>query len=220
VVVIILAVWLVAFSPVLGVRTVSVSGTHRLTVDEVRTAAAVRSGTPLIRLDTGAVRARVAALPDVADVEVSVSYPSTVHITITERTPVGYLTTSTGYVLIDRSGAQYRQSVTQPAGLPRFELPTNADGSTNSTDPEVVASGHAIAVVAAALASTSAPVLAKLSAISANSPDSITLVLRDGRIVTWGSADRSDEKARLLPALLLQPGSRFDVSNPDLVVVR
>jgi cell division protein FtsQ len=74
-----------------------------------------------------------------------------------------------------------------------------------------------VATVAGAL---TAPVLHKLSLISASDPSAITLQLRDGRSVQWGSADRSADKAQVLPALLARPGTDFDVSNPDLVVAR
>jgi cell division protein FtsQ len=208
VVVVIAAVWLVAFSPMLGARTVTVTGTHSITADQVLDAAAIGQGTPLIRLDTTAVRHRIEKLLDVATAQVTLAYPSTVHITVTERVPVGYFAQGNGFVLVDKTGAQYRTVVTVPATLPRFALPTGDDARS---------SGQAVAVAAGAL---TAPVLSKLAQVSANSPLSITLVLRDGRIVTWGSADRSAEKARLLPALLAQPGTRIDLSNPDLVVVR
>jgi cell division protein FtsQ len=45
-------------------------------------------------------------------------------------------------------------------------------------------------------------------------------VLRDHRVVRWGSPDRSSDKARVLSALLARPGTVFDVSDPDLVYAR
>jgi cell division protein FtsQ len=74
-----------------------------------------------------------------------------------------------------------------------------------------------VADVAAAL---STAVRAQLVQVSADSPQSITLVLRDGRTVLWGSSERNEQKAALLPALLTQPGQHFDVSNPDFVIAR
>ena len=209
---VLIAVWVVAFSPLLGVRTVAVSGTRSLTVAQIRSAAAVSHGSPLIRLDTAAIRARVEALPEVASASVTVTYPSTVRIRVVERVPVGYLanvgTGGSSFVLVDGSGAQYTEVTAAPAGLPRFALPSGSGAQ---------ATGHAVAVVAAAL---SKPTLAALAQISADTPDSISLILRDGRTVSWGSAERSQQKAALLPALLTQAGSHFDVSNPGLVVVR
>jgi cell division protein FtsQ len=63
-------------------------------------------------------------------------------------------------------------------------------------------------------------VLTRLAVIQADDPAGITLRLRDQRIVRWGSADRSADKARILVTLLRRPGTLFDVSNPDLVYTR
>ncbi len=200
--------WVVAFSSLLGVRNVTVLGAHTLSVQQVRAAAAVRHGTPLLRLDTAAVRRRVATLPGVADVRVHVSYPSTVVIEIAERAPVGYEQSGAQFNLIDKSGAAFESVSVAPASLPRFALPTGVTAR---------ATGEAVATVAGALAPS---VLSQLAEISADDPASISLILRDGRTVTWGSSAQSGDKARLLPALLARPGRTFDVSDPSLIVVR
>ncbi len=207
-IVVILLAWLVAFSPVLGASKIVVRGNHTLSAAQIRSAASIRSGAPLVRLDTSAAARRVEALPDVASAEVSVSYPNSVTITVVERVAVGYLDQGTGALLVDHTGHQFRAVATPPAGLPRFDVPAGQPG---------VVVGQAVATAAGAL---SPQVLAQLSAIRASEPDAITLVLRDGRTVFWGDATRSADKARLLPTLLAQPGSYYDVSNPDLVYTR
>ena len=63
-------------------------------------------------------------------------------------------------------------------------------------------------------------VLSLLATIQADDPAGISLVLRDHRVVRWGSPDRSSDKARVLSALLARPGTVFDVSDPDLVYAR
>ena len=83
------ATWIVAFSPMFGANTVTVHGTKKLTVAQVHEAAAIKHGTPLVRLDTAAVARRVESLPLVASATVRTDYPSTVVITITERVAVG-----------------------------------------------------------------------------------------------------------------------------------
>src|SRR5689334_8397499 len=80
--------WLVYGTPVLGVRHVSVHGATFVSPDEVRTAAAVRAGTPLASLDLSAVRRRVATLAPVRAARIERDWPSTVLIVITERVPV------------------------------------------------------------------------------------------------------------------------------------
>ena len=206
--VLVLGTWTVAFSSVLGAKRVIVHGTHLLSAAKVRAAAAVRYGAPLVRLNAHAVAGRVEALPDVAAAQVRVSYPSTVVITITERVAVGYLAAGGSAILVDVSGTQFRTVRAAPKGLPRFEIPSEAGA---------VATGRAVATVAAALTPA---LLTKLRVIKASDAASITLQLTDGRTVRWGSADRSADKARVLPALLARPGTRFDVSDPDVVVAR
>ena len=49
--------------------------------------------------------------------------------------------------------------------------------------------------------------------------DQISLVLRDERIVLWGSADESDLKAEVLGPLLSRPGQTYDVSVPGQATV-
>lgn len=59
-----------------------------------------------------------------------------------------------------------------------------------------------------------------LARVTAPTPDSVTLMLGDGRTVIWGGADDSATKAKVLAALLTQPGTVYDVSSPDAAVVR
>lgn len=200
--------WVVAFSGVLGAKRVVVHGVHQLSAARVRTAAAVKHGAPLVRLDTGAVARRVEAIPEVAAAQVRVSYPSTVVITVDERVAVGYLAAGRSAILVDRTGAQFRTVSAAPHALPRFDLPVGPQGA---------AAGRAVATVAGSLTPA---VRARLASIKATDPLSITLRLTDGRTVRWGSAERSTDKARVLPGLLSRPGTSFDVSDPDVVVAR
>ncbi len=203
-----IAVWIVAFSPVLGVKSVAVQGTHYLSAARVRAAAAIANGAPLVRLDTAAVSRRVEALPEVATATIRTDYPSSVTITVTERVPVGFVLSGRAHVLVDRTGDQFRSVPTRPPGLPLFAVPHGANAK---------ATGRAVATVAAAL---TPKLLAKVASIQAFDPTAVTLLLSDQRVVRWGSAERSADKARVLPILLTRPGSQFDLTNPDQVVTR
>lgn len=198
----VLAIWLVAFSPLLGVRTVTVHGTHAVSAQTVLNAADVHHGTPLLRLDTGAVERRVEQVPGIGSVTVHTSYPSTVVITVTERTAIGVVTSGSGYALVDSSGAQYRTVPARPADLPLFVVPSGA-----AAQP----AARAMATVAAAL---TPELRARVRSIQALSPDAITLLLHAGRLVHWGSAAQSAEKARILPVLLKHHPSVVDVEDP------
>jgi cell division protein FtsQ len=109
---------------------------------------------------------------------------------------------------MDRTGAQFQTTTAAPRGLPELALPTGVLARE---------AGAAVATVAAALP---AALRARVASIQAFDPSAITVLLRDDRVIHWGSAERSGDKAAVLAALLTRPGRVFDVSNPDLVVSR
>ncbi|MGX7680403.1 cell division protein FtsQ/DivIB [Jatrophihabitans sp. DSM 45814] len=204
VVVVAILTWVIAFSSLLGATSVKVTGTKFLSTAQVRQAAAIKQGTPLIRLDTAAVTRRVEALAEVQSAQVTTSYPNAVSISIVERTAIGYRSTGGGFSLVDVDDVAFRPVQVPPTGLPRLD-----DGATSFASN--------VATVAGSLS----PAVAKLVlSIAAPTAETITLTLRDGRTVLWGDTDRSEDKAKLLPALLTQPGRLFDVSDPDTVISR
>lgn len=197
--------WVVMVSSVLGVRSVQVSGTALLDPGQVRTAAGVRDGAPLARLDTGAVARRVEKLPEVLRAKVDVSYPSTVRIQVTERVAVAFVRGDDGRpVLVDDSGAAFRAVAQPPGGA-----------------PELVASGQSTRQAAAQVSGALPPALrSQVASIRADSVNALTLKLGDGRTVLWGASKDNAAKVRLLTALLGQPGDTFDISAEGIVVVR
>ncbi len=204
--VVVLAVltWVVAFSSVFGVRSVTVRGAHTLTAAQIEAAARVPHGTALLRLDTAAITRRVEALPEVATAQVGTSFPSTVVVTITERTPVGYLRSGGRVLLVDSTGHAYHAVSTAPSTLPKLVVPTGAAARSARA---------AVAQVGAALPVTLRPDVQSIDAVD---PAAITLVLTDGRIAQWGSASDSVEKGRILPVLLAHArhDTQFNVVDP------
>ncbi|MFI9817144.1 cell division protein FtsQ/DivIB [Saccharothrix variisporea] len=195
----VVAVW---FTPLLGVREVDVAGTVELTADQVRQAAAIESGTPLVRLDVDAVAARVRELPRVAGVRVDRSLPGTVLLTIEERTPVAVINAGDGAHMVDATGRDYATVSQPPAGLP--ELKVQARGLP-----------AAVAVLVALPEQLRREVLA----VSATTPADVKLTLTAGREVRWGSPDDTPRKAAVLDVLMTRDGSVFDVSSPELPTV-
>lgn len=192
--------WLVAFSSVLATEQVAVSGTDVLSADEVRAAAQVPLGRPLARQDTDAIAARVAALGPVSSVRVTRRWPRTLLLTVVERTPVLAVARPSGFELVDAVGSAYLSVSSLPTGV----VETTADPA----DPALLST---VGVVASALP----PALArKVRTIGATSADGISLTLRDGDRVVWGSSDESVLKGQVLAALLAQPARTYDVSAP------
>jgi cell division protein FtsQ len=118
--------WVLLGSSLLGVSGVAVEGTSRVPPGQVLDVAAIKSGTPLARLDTAAVAARVAALPAVRTVDVRRSWPRAVSIVVRERVPAAVRVHGTGFVLVDRSGVAFAEVTRRPKDLPLVTAPIGA----------------------------------------------------------------------------------------------
>jgi cell division protein FtsQ len=200
--------YLLLVSPVLGASSVEVTGTALTTPDGVRAAAAIPPGHPLLRLDTDAVAERVRALPPVLTVSVQRSWPTGVVITVTERTPLAFVTATGGAGLVDSTGSVFATVPVPPPGLPKLD----------ATEPE--ATGAAAAVLAVLAEPHRHGLWAELVEIRAEHPADLQLVMRGNRTVRWGSVEASARKADVLAALLTQPGNVYDVASPELPTIR
>ena len=202
------AVWVVGFTSVLGVRTVTVNGVRALSADQVRGAAAIRRGEPLARVDIGAVERRVRELDGVARVAVARSWPRTLRITVTERRGVAVVSRDGAAWLVDGEGVVFQRLAARPKSLPRLDVRCR-----RPDEPDCRAALSALTSLPPAVARA-------VLSVAAPTPDSVTLALTGDRVVVWGSADQAATKARALAALLRQPGRRYDVSTPSVVTVR
>ncbi|SFP36093.1 cell division protein FtsQ [Geodermatophilus dictyosporus] len=208
--------WAVWASPLLAVQAVRVDGATTLTADQVRTAAGVAEGTPLLRVDVDAAAGRVARLPQVASVEVTRGWPRSVVVTVVERRPVAVVEEAGTRSLVDADGVLF-DTVTgeSPAGVVPLDV---ADPGPD--DP-------ATRAALGALVALPADVRGDVSAASAGSGEDVTLTLADGTTVVWGGADDAAGKSDALVALLdqlssgaLEPAGTIDVSAPGAVVLR
>ena len=195
------------FTPAMSARTIVVTGIGAVTREEVLDAARVRPGTPLLQINTSQVAERVAAIRRVASARVQRQYPSALRISIVERVPLVVKDFPDGPHLFDRDGVDFATGPPPPA-LPYIDV-----ADPGPTDP-------ATRAVLQVLIALRPEVLSQVGRIAAPSVASITLTLGDGRVVIWGTTDRSDEKAEKLGALLTQPGHTYDVSSPDLPTVK
>jgi cell division protein FtsQ len=198
---------LLYFTPIMSARNIVVTGLGAVSQEEVVTSAAVKSGTPLLQVDTDAVAERVAAIRRVASVRVQRQYPSTLRITVIERVPVVVKDYPDGSHLFDRDGVDFA-TAPPPPGVPYLEA--------ENPGPSDPATKAALQV----MTSLRPEVAGQVGRISAPSVAAITLTLTDGRVVVWGTTDRTEEKALKLGALLTQPGHTYDVSSPDLPTVK
>jgi cell division protein FtsQ len=203
-----LLAWVLLMSPLLAVRHGVVSGTARLSPEQVRLAADVARGTPLARIDAGAVVRRVESLRAVADVSVVRAWPSTLKLRVVERRPVVGVVTKEGVTLVDAAGVPFAAAPALPPGVVRLQV-----ARPGPTDPTTRAALDVLAVLPQ-------PMRGRVRIVRAASPSSVTLVLRDGRRVLWGGVDDTALKAAAAEALLKMPGTVYDVSRPGVVTRR
>lgn len=194
-------VWLVFFSSALTVAAVRVEGTEVLDPGEVRRVASVPTGEPLASVDVGAIAARVEALAPVRSVDVSRSWPDEVRIGIVEREAVAVVERDGAVHGVDAQGVLFRTYPSKPKGLPvvRMSAATSSDALAEA------------AMVIDVLPDTLAR---QVDHLRVETIDSISLQMRSGRTVFWGSAESSRDKADVLAVLLKQKASVYDVSVP------
>lgn len=226
------SVWLVFFSSHVTVKRVEVTGEQSVSGVRVEQRAQVPMGRPLARVDLGSIRARVQAMPVVKSADVTRSWPHAVHIAITERTPLAVVERSGGFVSVDAEGVLFGRHEQRPQGLPLVKISeklaavaekgqgkadgkgdTQGDGQA-ATDGASKDGREAIGEAAQVAAALPAGLLAKVDFVEVATIDQISLKLRNGRTVIWGSAADSDEKADVLVVLLKRPGTQLDVSVP------
>jgi cell division protein FtsQ len=195
------AIWLVFVSSVLTVKHVAVRGESLLSRQQVLAAAKVPDGAHLAQLDLEAIRARVSALAPVKRVDVSRDWPDGVLIDVTERRAVAVVAIGGHYQAMDADGVLFRAYPRPPVGMPRV-LSTSQAGT------------EALAQAARVIAALPAGLAPRVDHVAVRGVDQISLALRDGATVIWGSDDQSAIKAEVLARLLPHPARVYDVSVP------
>ncbi|HEX6417512.1 MAG TPA: FtsQ-type POTRA domain-containing protein [Acidimicrobiales bacterium] len=112
----------------LDVDRVAVEGAGRSGAGEVRRAAGVATGEPLIAVDTGAVADRVERLPWVARARVDREWPATVRIRVTEREPAALVGLPGGRVAVVDAGGWVMTVAPEGTAGPEAGLRAEGEG--------------------------------------------------------------------------------------------
>ncbi|MER6980948.1 cell division protein FtsQ/DivIB [Streptomyces carpinensis] len=210
------SLWLLYGSAWTRVERVSVSGTRTLTPAQVRAAAAVPVGDPLISVDTGAIAARLRRqLPRIDAVDVVRSWPHGISLKVVERTAVMVEEKGGKFVEVDDDGVRFATVSQAPKGVPVLELSLSRDGSAAASLRRFDESRLVREAVAVA-GRIPAAVARETRVVKVRTYDDISLEMSGGRTVAWGSAESGAAKARALDSLMkAAPHARhFDVSVP------
>ncbi|MDQ0602514.1 cell division protein FtsQ [Streptomyces canus] len=209
-------VWALYGSQWLRVERVSVSGTDVLTPGQVREAADVPVGSPLISVDTDAIEARLLRkLTRIDSVDVVRSWPHGIGLKVVERTPVLIVEKGGKFVEVDDGGVRFATVSQAPKDVPALEMTVSESGS-GAASLRRFGEDRLVREAVRVAGDIPAAVAKRARTIKVRSFDDISLELSDGRTVAWGSGEKGAAKARTLTALLkAAPDARyFDVSVP------
>lgn len=201
------------FSPLLAFERLEIRGAQSIDEAAIRAVVEEQLGTPLALLDHDAIREGLAQIPRIRSFTTQVTPPGTLTIHLVEREPIGALRTESGFAVVDAAGVVLSRTEERPESLPRINV--DAQG----------ASGVGFAAAVQVLLALPTELRANVDTAMATTRDDVRLTLRGGgESVVWGSADRSELKARVLQRLLDARSAgadlEFDVSAPLSPVVR
>lgn len=199
------------YSSWLDVEQIDVNGAQSIDAADVRARADIDSGTPLAQVDLARAEARVRSLEVVKEVDVSRQWPDTILIDIRERVAIAVVEIGDRLRGMDEEGVVFRDYNRAPPGLPRVQ-----------TDIGATAAGLKAALKEAAQVISALPESLTLIVdfLQVQTVDEISLFLKDGREVVWGSADDSATKADVLEDLLQTDADVYDVSVPTQPTTR
>ncbi|GAA3207507.1 FtsQ-type POTRA domain-containing protein [Microbacterium terregens] len=212
VVLLVLATLGAAYSPLFAVEHIRVVGAQQLDAPAVEAALSEQIGTPLPLVDESAVKAALVAFPLVESYTLEGRPPHELVVRIVERTPIGLIQTRAGFTLVDAAGVALSTSTTPAPGRPLVTV----EGGTGTP---------AFEAIGKVMRSLPASILVQVTAVSASTPDDVTLTLGGSNAqVVWGSAEDSALKALVLETTMAArpPASVsvYDVSSPSAIVVR
>jgi cell division protein FtsQ len=202
--------WALLGSSFFVVRSIKVIGTARVPSSEIIAAAGLKLGTPLVRIDTGAIARRVERVTQVQSAKVRRSWPDEVIITTVGRTAVFAVRSGRGYDVIDRYGVILGHAARVRAGVFLLKKATNSVGTLRG-NAAVYAAGTIVAGLPRWLKH-------RLVAVRASTKARVVLLLRHDITVVWGGTGRVSQKAAELAVLLRTRATYFDVSDPQLAM--
>lgn len=199
------AVW---FSTWLAVEKVEVSGAQTVESKDIVARSGIEDGEPLVQVDLASAERRIGSLAVVKSVSVTRQWPHGILISIEERVAIAVVEIGERLRGMDADGVVFRDYKKAPPGLPRV---TTSIGTTSAALREAAKVVSALPQALSLL----------VDHVQVTTVDQISLVLKDGRTVVWGSADESATKADVLGTLLATVQAQtYDVSVPSKPTTR
>lgn len=197
-------------APIFSITRVEVDGATHLSPSRVTSMAALPKDATLFHINTAAIERKVASDPWVAKVRVIRSFPHTLRIVVTERTPAA---------LVDAGGAELWLVSPDGTWLGKRTAEDTASvvtirdieglkpaGGRSSGSAEL---GNALAV----LEGISPELRARVSAISAQSVDKTTLLTKDNVEIVVGSSEDLETKDAIARQILSEQAGKVVYIN-------
>lgn len=212
---ILVGAWFITRTPILDVDRITVQGAVVTTTDDIVTASGLRTGEPLLEVDSSKAAARIKELPYIATAKVSREWDGLVTIEVTERVPVALAVTSDGVpMVVDQSGRVLAPHVAEDGigvvlvGVEAGPVGTTIDGVSGALE----------------VASLLSPGMRTRVASISTAPDgSLTLDLSPQGTVVLGPPNDLAAKVEALRIVMAQVDQRdlasINVVNPTTPVV-
>ena len=202
-----------AFTPLLAVENIRVSGISKISQKAVEKAVSSQIGVPVPLVSSQAVADALSDFSLIESFSIVSELPHTLHIAISERQPIAVVDIRGVSYLYDPAGVRIGEA-TYKDQLPRIAV--NGEPKSNKT----------FALAIDVLLALPASLLPRVSQIDAKSKDDVTMQLRgnSGQRIIWGDSGQSALKSKVLAALIKNQKKTdrvtFDVSSPTAPVVR
>ena len=191
------------YSTLLTVKKIEVRGNQVVSQESILELAQIESNIQLLRVNVSQTSQRIKTISQIKTVDVRRGWPETLVIEVVERTPLAVTDIVEGRFLIDETGVAY-QPVTPEANLP---LIFGSDDQNR-------------AIGIKAWQSFPTWLQAEVVSTTVDNPNSIWFLLTSGRRVEWGNLEKANEKAAVLKVLRRMASSTYDVSTPEVPVVK
>jgi cell division protein FtsQ len=205
-------------SALFALKKIEITGCQIVPKDKVVQLSGLALGTNLFKIDSPGIVTKLTMYPVIKAAKVSRKLPSTLVITITERTPVVVVVGNDGYLAVDVDGI-YVKKIND---LQHINLPIISgivtDGSkqtlgTNINTPGLTAALKLIKLMGKTF-------LDNVSEINAASPYNLTLKTMQGVEIRFGQPEKIEQKLKVIEELLSDNGQVINDQTVEYIDLR
>jgi len=226
-----ICVALILISPLFNIKTVFVKGNNYIGSEEVLSAAAIKRGKNIFRVDTKTASEAVRKLNRVSECRIERTLPGKVTINVKEQTEVGYIKVKSGYAGIDENGRVLIVTKNNEMKCPLIKglkiSNPEKDDFIKSDDKQAKIKSDLLFRMLTEIKNRG--IVADMSDIDITDTDNIKLTMTSGTIVNFGkdgqdNKDKIEYKVAFLDAIMKKDypknGGIIELSDTDNVTIR